>query len=657
MKNKLSSIKKLKKKRQKRFTSIILLSSLLLSCFSPWGKKEIKAFAGPVTAVSDFGKIFSVITGMASLAGGGSVSEVVTPRESAGITNMDAALNYVKKSTSGNFTKMFSFESATQLSDFQTSLAEGYLTSNWVLSDSWLSKIWSQWTDGSSAIKIEDNANDIPAEVIQFPSGDNDNDSDDDDNEDKNVVFPTKSLPYILGSPTFLGVYSLVRKMKSDEFDKKFNKKNEMKDSDFCDYSKTYWHNHPTVFDIDKSFSLDFQHVMSSYGYNMFEDDYSVLNSPNINYCYPLIYQNQGKSFMCLASDSQNLTSYEKLYISKFTVNYQNSICGVYNESAFERGVSVEAGLEGIADFQYKSPLGLQRFGDFINYIISNRAIINSDLAKIYSSNLISCGNYENVEKFRQYIKTGDYTVEELLDCMEDGWKGMKTTHFPGIDDKGKTAKKALENDDVSKKVTTTGVGKTTDGKKHKKVGVSFDSLVRGAEKGVIRDIVGDPIKGTPVEYPSNPNPNPNKNPQTNPESDPNKNPQTNPESDPNKNPQTNPESDPNKNPQTGNEGDSGKIEDIDPDKVKTPQLLKKFPFCVPWDVVDLISAFSAEKKAPIFKMPFKLNSRQSNKINIDENIIVDFSKYEKLASICRWFFRLMFIAGLVILTRYIVKG
>ena len=98
-------------------------------------------------------------------------------------------------------------------------------------------------------------------------------------------------------------------------------------------------------------------------------------------------------------------------------------------------------------------------------------------------------------------------------------------------------------------------------------------------------------------------------------------------------------------------------MDDVDPDEVKTPQLLKKFPFCVPWDIVDLVTVIGAEKKAPRFELPFKLNSKQSSKVKIDEKIVVDFSNYEMFANICRWFFRLMFIVSLVVLTRYIIKG
>jgi hypothetical protein len=83
---------------------------------------------------------------------------------------------------------------------------------------------------------------------------------------------------------------------------------------------------------------------------------------------------------------------------------------------------------------------------------------------------------------------------------------------------------------------------------------------------------------------------------------------------------------------------------------------LKKFPFCIPWDVVDLVSSVSAEKKAPKWELPFKMGNKTFG-YKVDEKVIIDLSKYETLAVICRWFFRIMFILSLVIITRYLIKG
>ena len=70
--------------------------------------------------------------------------------------------------------------------------------------------------------------------------------------------------------------------------------------------------------------------------------------------------------------------------------------------------------------------------------------------------------------------------------------------------------------------------------------------------------------------------------------------------------------------------------------------------------MVDLVTVIGAEKKAPKWELPFVIKNKS---VNIDEKVTIDFSKYETLANICRWFFRLMFIAGLVVLTRFIIKG
>lgn len=71
---------------------------------------------------------------------------------------------------------------------------------------------------------------------------------------------------------------------------------------------------------------------------------------------------------------------------------------------------------------------------------------------------------------------------------------------------------------------------------------------------------------------------------------------------------------------------------------------------------MDLVTSVSAEKKAPRWELPFKMGNEIFG-YKVDEKIVIDFSKYESLAVICRWFFRIMFILGLVMITRYLIKG
>ena len=81
-------------------------------------------------------------------------------------------------------------------------------------------------------------------------------------------------------------------------------------------------------------------------------------------------------------------------------------------------------------------------------------------------------------------------------------------------------------------------------------------------------------------------------------------------------------------------------------------QWYERFPFCIPWDIYDGVSMLNAKTKEPIFDMPFKIE-----RLGIDEVIHVDLTDYDVLGVICRWFLRLMYILGLAILSRNIIRG
>ena len=130
------------------------------------------------------------------------------------------------------------------------------------------------------------------------------------------------------------------------------------------------------------------------------------------------------------------------------------------------------------------------------------------------------------------------------------------------------------------------------------------------------------------------------------------------------------PESYPIENPSTGIGGSSGGGSGTDdpdpPSPTPTPlpgtaqipgtdsdiQWYERFPFCIPWDVYRGVSALKAKTKVPKFEIPFKIE-----RLGVDETITVDFSEYDDLAAICRWFFRLSFVVGLAMLSRAIIKG
>ena len=278
---------------------------------------------------------------------------------------------------------------------------------------------------------------------------------------------------------------------------------------------------------------------------------------------------------------------------------------------------------------------------------------MDSNKAIVKAPNLIDCGTYENVEKFRDVIKSGKYSLDDLLKLMADGWKGEKGASWTSIDDDGKTLKKKLDDDDG--KYTTKVKVKDADGNETESKVVTYDSLVKGMTENVktkptvstgVDGLFGDityPDDGG-ATFPSWQGTNKNESISgTLPDSGFDNNGDSSNDDNPTGG-DTN----------TDNSDEEKEPDDIDPEKTKTPELLKKFPFCVPWDLVNLIQNLSAEKKAPKFKIPFVLKNKV---IDIDKNIVIDFSKWEYLAEICRWFFRIIFILALVLLTRNIIKG
>lgn len=70
-------------------------------------------------------------------------------------------------------------------------------------------------------------------------------------------------------------------------------------------------------------------------------------------------------------------------------------------------------------------------------------------------------------------------------------------------------------------------------------------------------------------------------------------------------------------------------------------EFTNKFPFSLPWDLIDIIKIFDAEPVAPKFEVDF-----------IGENIVVlDLSQFESVVKIFRFFILLYFIVGLIKIT------
>lgn len=80
--------------------------------------------------------------------------------------------------------------------------------------------------------------------------------------------------------------------------------------------------------------------------------------------------------------------------------------------------------------------------------------------------------------------------------------------------------------------------------------------------------------------------------------------------------------------------------------------LSKFFPFCIPFDLIHLIQALDAEPVAP--KWTLKLEPPQ---FPVEWEVVIDLADFESLAKIFRTGETLLFVVGLILITRGIIKG
>lgn len=74
--------------------------------------------------------------------------------------------------------------------------------------------------------------------------------------------------------------------------------------------------------------------------------------------------------------------------------------------------------------------------------------------------------------------------------------------------------------------------------------------------------------------------------------------------------------------------------------------ITEKFPFSLPWDVKRMVEMFKAEREAPVWELPIK-----------EEKIIIDFNNFNDIARIARIMNLLIYVIGLVIITRRFISG
>lgn len=89
--------------------------------------------------------------------------------------------------------------------------------------------------------------------------------------------------------------------------------------------------------------------------------------------------------------------------------------------------------------------------------------------------------------------------------------------------------------------------------------------------------------------------------------------------------------------------------------KVDSSGLFDKFPFCIPYDIYNLFRGFSGNATPPKFSIPFRYGKQADGTYLVDYNFEIDFSQYELLAQILRWYISISFTAWLVLITRKVI--
>ncbi len=117
-----------------------------------------------------------------------------------------------------------------------------------------------------------------------------------------------------------------------------------------------------------------------------------------------------------------------------------------------------------------------------------------------------------------------------------------------------------------------------------------------------------------------------------------------------------NPTPTPNPNPDPSNPDSSGGSDntgDSDIDKGSFVRDLRLvFPFCIPFDLIDCIRLFNAEPVTPKVELPIHFPI-----VNVDYTFTIDLKDFDGVAKICRSMFMILFIIGLVLATRPLIRG
>ena len=82
------------------------------------------------------------------------------------------------------------------------------------------------------------------------------------------------------------------------------------------------------------------------------------------------------------------------------------------------------------------------------------------------------------------------------------------------------------------------------------------------------------------------------------------------------------------------------------------------FPFCIPFDIAYCINKFNVgEGTAPVLHIPIKYPNKLKATLGDSYDVVIDFNDYIALRNIIRYFILLLFIVGLMTITRNLIRG
>ena len=341
-------------------------------------------------------------------------------------------------------------------------------------------------------------------------------------------------------------------------------------------------------------------------------------------------------------------TPYTAQLIGHKTEGFKGVIGPVVYTSTWDISEPVGAYIIGVDSSPYNGnsvySIITKTFSNYLGGVTISNAY-NSDYygnwefrAESYSANFPIFSNFESLDN---YLKTGEGYESALNyeknyrigDWLQDDWSGELLDPYTGLHALG-------DMYNIARHQGLNALGDAIDFSQ-------FMEFLRDyfANLGTANLPEVDPNL-SPINYPVSDNfPEYSFDPADNPALQPGTDPGTNPGhgTDPN-----NPDKDTPGDPSGGGSSGGGSSES----GPFLADLSKFFPFCIPFDLIHLLSILEAEPETPRWEIPFKIPA-----YGVDETIVIDLSAFDGVAKIVRLCETILFIFSLILATRGLIKG